>query len=100
MTAMERVETSLEKKSETMDQCKTCKWWGEEDVIDDEDREDNPGAPEVRKCSCPKIVYQYYDGSWSNYPKQGGAMYWDGSGYTAAFGTTETFGCVCHGPKE
>lgn len=92
-----------------MTKCKECKWWDDTDIVDREfydieERQENgePEPPEIRKCKCPKIWFQYeYDekGNMKGYCEEGGAMYWDGSGYHAAFGTTVTFGCACGEPK-
>ena len=48
-------------------------------------------------CKCPRICFRYdvdEAGNYKEYCKEGEAMYWDGSGYHAAFGTTGTFGCT------
>ena len=90
-----------------MNRCKTCRWWGDKDIVDrdyveecDDNYEIVTNAPEVRRCSCPSIVYKYDGDLAERYPTEGGAMYWDGSGYAAGFGTTATFGCACYEERE
>ena len=98
-----------------MGNCKDCKHWGDEDIVDEYERHlcmDETPAPEIRKCTSPKILYKFSDSGMYEtddvdddrmkyaYPHEGGAMIWDGSGYHAGWGTTATFGCHCFEAKQ
>lgn len=90
-----------------MNNCKTCKWWGNKyDRYMDICFPCNPVTFKaqseeeivkmygymVRTCSSPKIVFY-------ERPCRDGATVCDGSEYTASLKTAEYFGCVQHEEK-
>lgn len=81
-----------------MNICKTCVFWvssegedyGIEKPIDPDTYEEMQGMHEVRKCTCPKLVFHEFP------PEDISAAVVDGSNYRAVLYTAEKFGCVNH----
>jgi hypothetical protein len=82
--------------------CKTCVWWTVPDryeseysqPVDPDTYEPMESPFEVRRCAHPDLLF-------CERPLQSpGFAVADGSGYKAAFYTTEDFGCVLHQKEE